>query len=117
MPDGCSFFLLLFIFTLGLWLVVAGCVSEWRGPGVVTLRPELSCLPTSHFLLAEFRQKGEIEKLRIRKCSDFEGFQSPEVRRNHGANDRKYPYRVFWFAVWSQVIYETMVFQAQLVHA
>ncbi len=81
MRNGCFFSLLLFIFTLGLWLVVAGCVSEWRGPGVVTLRPELGCLPTSLFLLAEFRQKGEIEILRIRKCSDFGGFQSPEVRK------------------------------------
>jgi hypothetical protein len=38
-----------------------------------------ACLPAI-FLLAEFRQKGEIENLRIRKCSDFGGFQSPELR-------------------------------------
>jgi hypothetical protein len=60
-PNGCFFSLLLFIFTLGLWLVVAGCVSEWRGPGVVTLRPELGCLHTSHFFIANFAKKAKLK--------------------------------------------------------
>jgi hypothetical protein len=51
----------------------------WAGSGHL----KLGCLPTSHVLLAEFRQIGEIEKLRIRKYCDFGGFQSPEVRKKN----------------------------------
>jgi hypothetical protein len=52
----------------------------------------------------EFRQKGEIEKLRIRKCSDFGDFQSPEVRKK--------TYFEFFFSVFFFLFYTKNVLKS-----
>ncbi len=62
-----------------LWKITGGSASR-----ASLLEKERGSQMQRFFLLAKFRQKA---KLKIRKRSDFEGFQSPEVRGKNNKNE------------------------------